>query len=54
MHFAGHLIHADSWGFPMIGSDPVDDEHLAAARTAVRGCPRKALTLKAYGAEQPR
>jgi len=47
MHLAGGLIRSDSWGFPIIVTDAIEAKHLASARAAVRGCPRKALMLKA-------
>ena len=44
-HLAGRLIRPDSWGFPIIEPNQIEAADLAAARTAVRACPRDALTL---------
>ncbi len=41
------LISLDDWGFPIVSSDPIDDdraEHLA--ERAVATCPRLALMLE--------
>jgi ferredoxin len=45
-HLASHLIAMDSWGFPIMPSGPLHHRDLRAARTAISGCPRKALFLK--------
>jgi ferredoxin len=39
------VIELDDWGYPVITGE-VTAEHGAAARAAVRGCPRMALHLR--------
>jgi ferredoxin len=39
-------IELDDWGFPIVNSQPIEDQHLyGLARRAVATCPRVALTL---------
>jgi hypothetical protein len=38
----------------MIVTDPVDENHLAAACAAIGGCPRRVLVLDAHGRDWPR
>jgi len=49
-HVAPDLIGLDSWGFPLVPSEPLASRERGAARRAVAGCPRRALFLD----EQPR
>ena len=39
------VIELDDWGYPVITGE-ITAEHDAAARAAVRGCPRMALRLR--------
>jgi ferredoxin len=40
------LISLDDWGFPIVGSSPIDDDKvLRLAERAVATCPRLALLL---------
>jgi ferredoxin len=41
---ASRLVELDSWGYPVIPQDLPRDQ-TAAARAAVRACPRSALYL---------
>jgi ferredoxin len=38
------VVELDDWGYPVVREE-VSDDLLAAARTAVRSCPRLALRL---------
>lgn len=38
-------IRLDDWGFPILDGAPLAGDDLAAARHAVRACPRLALRL---------
>jgi ferredoxin len=40
------MIDVDDWGFPIVRSDPVPPEVVAAARRAARACPTLALRLE--------
>ena len=42
-HLAPEVVRLDPWGFPIMPRGDVVD--VAAARRAVRGCPRRALRL---------
>ncbi len=42
-HLAPGVIGVDSWGYPVLPRAELTGRDLAAARTAVAGCPRKAL-----------
>jgi ferredoxin len=39
------LVSLDEWGFPLLSQASVPDELRAAARQAVKCCPRRALLL---------
>jgi ferredoxin len=41
------LISVDDWGFPIVSSQPIEDEKLLSlARRAVATCPRLALLIE--------
>ena len=44
-HLAPRVVELDRWGFPIIERDLAPDQ-VAAARRAVRACPRAALWLE--------
>jgi len=44
-HLAPSLIGLDSWGFPLMPATSLTGRALRSARSAVAGCPRKALFL---------
>ena len=45
-HVAAELVGVDSWGYPIIRTEPLPDPRsLRAARAAVVACPRRALYL---------
>jgi ferredoxin len=39
-------ITLDEWGYPMVNGQSVPPELVAAARRAVRDCPRRAIILR--------
>jgi ferredoxin len=39
-------ITLDEWGYPIVDGKALPPELVAAARRAVRDCPRRALTLR--------
>jgi ferredoxin len=39
-------ISLDEWGYPMVGNHPLPGALLAAAKRAVRDCPKRAITLR--------
>ncbi|NTW39548.1 MAG: ferredoxin [Cellulomonadaceae bacterium] len=41
---AADAVDLDRWGFPVVG--PLEPGQVAAARRAVRGCPRSALWIE--------
>jgi ferredoxin len=46
------LISLDDWGFPIVGSSPIDDDKvLRLAARAVATCPRLALLLEAVSTD---
>lgn len=45
-HLAPDLVTLDSWGYPVLLSAALERAGLAPARSAVAGCPRKALFLR--------
>jgi len=38
-------IALDEWGYPIVDNRPVPGELVAAAKRAVRDCPKRAITL---------
>ena len=44
-HLAADLISVDSWGYPIVRGEALDDATLRQARSAVTACPRSALFL---------
>jgi ferredoxin len=44
-HLAPGIIALDMWGYPILPDDTLERRDLQAARTAVAGCPKKALFL---------
>jgi ferredoxin len=46
-HLAPNLITLDRWGYPLIPTRVLDVEEVAQATKAVKGCPKKALSLSA-------
>ena len=42
-HLAVDLVHIDSWGYPIVSTEPLDASERRAATAAVRACPRRAL-----------
>ncbi|HWS58927.1 MAG TPA: ferredoxin [Actinotalea sp.] len=44
---APDAVDLDRWGYPVVG--PLEPGQSAAARRAVRGCPRRALWLEDLG-----
>lgn len=45
-------ITLDEWGYPMVDATPLPAELVAAAKRAVRDCPRRAVMLQRR--EEPR
>ena len=39
-------ISLDEWGYPIVEGTPLPPELVAAAKRAVRDCPRRAITLR--------
>lgn len=39
-------ITLDEWGYPMVSGKSLPPELVAAAKRAVRDCPRRAITLR--------
>ncbi len=48
-HIAAELISVDTWGFPIVASEPLRGGELRAARSAVTACPRRALYVEEPG-----
>jgi ferredoxin len=44
-HLAADLLTVDSWGYPILPTDPLSRRELRAAKGAVAACPRRALFL---------
>jgi ferredoxin len=40
------VITLDEWGYPIVDGRPLPDELVAAARRAVRDCPRRAVSVR--------
>lgn len=49
---AARLVDLDRWGFPVV-ADELDERDVAAARRAVKACPRRALWLEGVDAPTP-
>ena len=45
-HLAPDLVGVDSWGFPIVAGTPLDRSTRSQARSAVAGCPRRALFVQ--------
>jgi ferredoxin len=46
-HLAPDLVTVDSWGYPIVSSEPLErGSERRQAEAAVRACPRKALHLR--------
>ena len=45
-HLAAELIGVDTWGFPIVATDELDDRTARQARSAVVACPRRALFIE--------
>lgn len=39
-------VRPDEWGYPIVGSAPLDGRHRRLARRAVAACPVRALHLR--------
>jgi ferredoxin len=48
------LIRLDEWGYPVIDDTPIPPRLVELAETAVRACPRKALSLHRVGQSSSR
>ena len=48
-HLAPELVRVDSWGYPILPTEPLRLRDLRAAQTVVTGCPRRALFLQPPG-----
>lgn len=46
-HVAASLVRMDSWGYPVMPPPLADRRARAAAKAAVKACPRRALFLTA-------
>lgn len=44
-HLAPEVVRVDSWGYPIVDEAPLDRGRRRQAKSAVRGCPRRALFL---------
>jgi ferredoxin len=44
-HLAADLVRVDSWGYPIVSHDGLDDRELRQAQAAITACPRHALFL---------
>ncbi len=44
-HLAPDVVRVDSWGYPIVPSQPLTDREKRQAARAVAGCPRRALFL---------
>jgi ferredoxin len=47
-HLAPQVVSVDSWGFPILPSDPLDRRNRRQAAAAVAACPRRALFLAGH------
>jgi ferredoxin len=45
-HIAPTLIHADSWGYPIVSARPLHGADKRAAAAAAASCPRQALFVE--------
>jgi ferredoxin len=45
-HLAAELIGVDTWGFPIVSTEVLDDRLARQARSAVAACPRRALFVE--------
>jgi ferredoxin len=52
-HLAPELVRVDSWGYPIVPLESLDERDQKQAQRAVRGCPRKALFLDPVPATLP-
>jgi ferredoxin len=52
-HLAPGLVRVDSWGYPIVPLEALDERDQKQAQRAVRGCPRTALFLDPVPAALP-
>jgi ferredoxin len=45
-HLAASIVELDRWGYPIVTTEALARPELGTARSAVRGCPRRALWLE--------
>ncbi len=45
-HLAPALVTVDSWGYPILSPDALDDRSRRQAESAIAACPRKALFVE--------
>jgi ferredoxin len=45
-HLAPRLVTVDSWGYPILTSEPLRGADRRSAELAVAGCPRRALFVE--------
>jgi ferredoxin len=45
-HLAASIVELDRWGYPVIAGEALARPEIGDARSAVRGCPRRALWLE--------
>jgi ferredoxin len=45
-HLAPRLVTVDSWGYPIVPSEPLTGADRRSAELAVAGCPRRALFVE--------
>lgn len=44
-HLAADVVRLDTWGYPMLPSEPLSEQARRQAVRAINGCPRSALFL---------
>ena len=45
-HLAPRLVTVDSWGYPIVPTEPLDRGDRRSADLAVAGCPKRALFIE--------
>jgi ferredoxin len=45
-HLAADLVRVDSWGYPILTTDPLGRRTVRQARAAVTACPHRALFIQ--------
>jgi len=48
------LIGIDEWGYPVVDDTPIPPHLMDHAESAVRACPRNALSIQRVGGSTPR